>query len=143
MSCLKEDCTPFPWQSHQKNRSWHHEGCGRDDVDTVIEEFGHWIYISFRPLSYDLYPPFSSTRNILQDAVDEKNLRIAGFVCANMHEEGASRHYWFIEVNNGQVVGVYNSLNGYCQLTVETAKRLQVTGIVLLSASSEGWEAVL
>ena len=121
---LKESCAPFPWRINRKDRSWHQVDCDRNDVDTLPEKYGPWVCISLRPDTPEQFPSFSSTRSLLRDTwVDEYGLRIAGFVCANIHED-APRHYWFAEVINGNVEGIiYDSLKRYCPVRVEVSKK--------------------
>ena len=55
-------------------------------------------------------------------------------VCSNLCA-GESRHYWLVEINEGKVQQVYDSLQGVQPLTQEIYRMLQVTGILLKSAS--------
>ena len=49
---------------------------------------------------------------------------------------GESRHYWLVEINEGKVQQIYDSLQGVQPLTQEIYRMLQVTGILLKSTSS-------
>ena len=131
MSCLKEDCIPFPWQIHQKNRSWILSLRNLDIGYTILS--AHFPMICF-PLSHlrEIFRRMLLMRRIyaLQDSFVQTCMR-----------RGLPDTIGLLKSIMGKLwVSIILSI-GYCQLTVETAKRLQVTGIVLLSASSEGWGA--
>ena len=55
-------------------------------------------------------------------------------MCSNLCA-GESRHYWLVEVSERKVQQVYDSLQGVQPLTQEIYRMLQVTGILLKSAS--------
>ena len=134
--CLEKECMPFPWILNQSDRSWHDVHCSRDDVDTIDVKLGPWVYVSFRSSNVEAFPQYATIADILQDASLERyNLIIGGIICSNVHE-GNNRHYWFVEVENGKIEGIYDSLHGYCPITVETSKKLRVTGIVLTRPQS-------
>ena len=134
--CLENKCTPFPWIINPGDRSWHRNECLRDDVDVIDIQFGPWMYVSFRTSDLDAFPQFSTISEILQDAsLEHRGLAIKGFICSNV-QDGNSRHYWFLEVENGKIEGIYDLLNGLCPVTVEISKKLRVTGIVLIKPQS-------
>ena len=134
--CLENDCTPFPWIIHPSDRSWHESDCLRDDVDIVDIQTGPWVYVSFRGCGADTFPHFSTIAEVLQDtSIDHNGLAIRGIVCSNV-QEAKSRHYCLLEVENRKTVGLYDSLHGFCPVTVETSRRLEVTGILLVKSQS-------
>ena len=55
-------------------------------------------------------------------------------MCSNLCA-GESRHYWLVEINEGKVQQIYDSLQGVQPLTQEIYRMLQVTGILLKSTS--------
>ena len=80
---------------------------------------------------------FSTISEILQDtSLDHHGLTIKGIVCSNV-QEAKNRHYWLLEVENRKLVGIYDSLNGFCPVTVETSRKLEVTGILLVKSQSK------
>ena len=130
--CLENKCIPFPWIINPGDRSCHRNECLRDDVDVIDIQFGPWMYVSFRNSDLDSFPQFSTISEILQDAsLEHHGLAVGGFICSNV-QDGNSRHYWFLEVENGKVEGIYDSLNGLCP----ASKKLRVTGIVLIKPKS-------
>ena len=79
---------------------------------------------------------FSVMRCRCVDATIERyNLTIGGIICSNVHD-GNNRHYWLVEVENGKIEGIYDSLRGYFPIAVETSKKLRVTGIFLTRPQS-------
>ena len=64
-----------------------------------------------------------------------EGLYVDCLVCSNLCA-GESRHYWLVEINEGKVQQIYDSLQGVQPLTQEIYRMLQVTGILLKSTSS-------
>ena len=134
--CLEHDCTPFPWVLNPSDRSWYESDCTRDDVDIVDIQAGPWVYVSFRGSGADAFPHFSTIADILQDtSLDHHGLAISGIVCSNV-QEAKNRHYWLLEVENRKTIGLYDSLHGFCPVRVETSRKLEVTGILLVKSQS-------
>ena len=119
-------------------RNWHAKGCDRDDQDPKITKLGKWLYLELRPypvLKNDFFPFLSeSSALILDDSLCTEGLYVDCLVCSNPCA-GESRHYWLVEISEGKVQQVYDSLQGVQPLTQETYRMLQVTGILLKSAS--------
>ena len=120
-------------------RNWHAEGCNRDDQDPKITKLGKWLYLELRPypvLKNDFFPFLSeSSALILDDSLVTEGLYVDCLVCSNLCA-GESRHYWLVEINEGKVQQIYDSLQGVQPLTQEIYRMLQVTGILLKSTSS-------
>ena len=120
-------------------RNWHAEGCNRDDQDPKITKLGKWLYLELRPypvLTNDFFPFLSeSSALILDDSLVTEGLYVDCLVCSNLCA-GESRHYWLVEINEGKVQQIYDSLQGVQPLTQEIYRMLQVTGILLKSTSS-------
>ena len=120
-------------------RNWHAEGCDRDDQDPKITKLGKWLYLELRPypvLKNDFFPFLSdSSALILDDSLVTEGLYVDCLVCSNLCA-GESRHYWLVEINEGKVQQIYDSLQGVQPLTQEIYRMLQVTGILLKSTSS-------
>ena len=120
-------------------RNWHAEGCNRDDQDPKITKLGKWLYLELRPypvLKNDFFPFLSeSSALILDDSLVTEGLYVDCLVCSNLCA-GESRHYWLVEINEGKVRQIYDSLQGVQPLTQEIYRMLQVTGILLKSTSS-------
>ena len=120
-------------------RNWHAEGCNRDDQDPKITKLGKWLYLELRPypiLKNDFFPFLSeSSALILDDSLVTEGLHVDCLVCSNLCA-GESRHYWLVEINEGKVQQIYDSLQGVQPLTQEIYRMLQVTGILLKSTSS-------
>ena len=120
-------------------RNWHAEGCNRDDQDPKITKLGKWLYLELRPypiLKNDFFPFLSeSSALILDDSLVTEGLYVDCLVCSNLCA-GESRHYWVVEINEGKVQQIYDSLQGVQPLTQEIYRMLQVTGILLKSTSS-------
>ena len=119
--------------------SWHALQCQRPETTFTIDKLGRWIYLEFRPLSSlsnaeqnaTFFPPISSARSILTDAsLQEESIEITGFVCSDV-SEWPNAHYWLVEVRDGQIQGIYDSLKGSQQLTAEVWKKLRITGLLL------------
>ena len=84
----------------------------------------------------DFFPPITSVRNILSDAsLLGESIEISGFVCSDI-SKWPSAHYWVVEVINGQIQGVYDSLKGLQRLTTDVSKKLRVTGLLLCKTRS-------
>ena len=119
-------------------RNWHAEGCDRDDQDPKITKLGKWLYLELRPypvLKNDFFPFLSeSSALILDDSLLTEGLYVDCLVCSNLCA-GESRHYWLVEINEGKVQQIYDSLQGVQPLTQEIYRMLQVTGILLKSTS--------
>ena len=119
-------------------RNWHAEGCDRDDQDPKITKLGKWLYLELRPypvLKNDFFPFLSeSSALILDDSLFTEGLYVDCLVCSNLCA-GESRHYWLVEINEGKVQQIYDSLQGVQPLTQEIYRMLQVTGILLKSTS--------
>ena len=119
-------------------RNWHAKGCDRDDQDPKITKLGKWLYLELRPypvLKNDFFPFLSeSSALILDGSLCTEGLYVDCLVCSNLCA-GESRHYWLVEVSEGKVQQVYDSLQGVQPLTQEIYRMLQVTGISLKSAS--------
>ena len=119
-------------------RNWHAEGCDRDDQDPKITKLGKWLYLELRPypvLKNDFFPFLSeSGALILDDSLCTEGLYVDCLVCSNLGA-GESRHYWLVEINEGKVQQIYDSLQGVQPLTQEIYRMLQVTGILLKSTS--------
>ena len=120
-------------------RNWHAEGCNRDDQDPKITKLGKWLYLELRPypvLKNAFFPFLSeSSALILDDSLVTEGLYVDCLVCSNLCA-GESRHYWLVEINEGKVQQIYDSLQGVQPLTQEIYRMLQVTGILLKSTSS-------
>ena len=120
-------------------RNWHAEGCDRDDQDPKITKLGKWLYLELRPypvLKNEFFPFLSeSSALILDDSLVTEGLYVDCLVCSNLCA-GESRHYWLVEINEGKVQQIYDSLQGVQPLTQEIYRMLQVTGILLKSTSS-------
>ena len=120
-------------------RNWHAEGCNRDDQDPKITKLGKWLYLELRPypvLKNDFFPFLSeSSALILDDSLVTEGLYVDCLVCSNLCA-GESRHYWLVEINEGKVQQIYDSLQGVQPLTQEIYRMLQVTGILLKSTCS-------
>lgn len=56
-------------------------------------------------------------------------------VCSNVQEIKV-RHFWLLEIENSKPVGLYDSLHGLMPVTLETAKKLKVTGFLLVKSQS-------
>ena len=111
-------------------RNWHAEGCDRDDQDPKITKLGKWLYLELRPypvLRNDFFPFLSESSSLI-------GLYVDCLVCSNL-SAGESRHYWLVEVREGRMQQVYDSLQGVQPLTQEVYRMLQVTGVLLKSAS--------
>ena len=119
-------------------RNWHTEGCDRDDQDPKITKLGKWLYLELRPypvLGNDFFPFLSESSSlILDDSLCTEGLYVDCLVCSNL-SAGESRHYWLVEVSEGRMQQVYDSLQGVQPLTQEVYRMLQVTGVLLKSAS--------
>ena len=119
-------------------RNWHAEGCDRDDQDPKITKLGKWLYLELRPypvLKNDFFPFLSeSSALILDDSLCTEGLYVDCLVCSNLGA-GESRHYWLVEINEGKVQQIYDSLQGVQPLTQEIYRMLQVKGILLKSTS--------
>ncbi len=134
--CLEHDCTPFPWITNPGDRSWRESNCSRDDVDIVDVKIGPWAYVSFRGDGADAFPHFSTIAETLQDtSLCHHGLIIKALVCSNVQETKA-RHFWLLEIENNKPVGLYDSLHGLMPVTLETAKKLKVTGFLLVKSQS-------
>ena len=120
-------------------RNWHAEGCNRDDQDPKITKLGKWLYLELRPypvLKNAFFPFLSeSSALILDDSLVAEGLYVDCLVCSNLCA-GESRHYWLVEIKEGKVQQIYDSLQGVQPLTQEIYRMLQVTGILLKSTSS-------
>ena len=120
-------------------RNWHAEGCNRDDQDPKITKLGKWLYLELRPypvLKNAFFPLLSeSSALILDDSLVAEGLYVDCLVCSNLCA-GESRHYWLVEIKEGKVQQIYDSLQGVQPLTQEIYRMLQVTGILLKSTSS-------
>ena len=83
----------------------------------------------------ELFPPITSVRSILSDvSLQGESIEITGFVCSDI-SEWPNAHYWLVEVINGQIQGVYDSLKGPQHLTTDVGKKLRVTGLLLFKTS--------
>ena len=134
--CLEKERIPFLWIVNQSDRSWHDVQRSRDDVDTIDVQLGPWVYVSFRSSNVGAFPQYATIASILQDAsLERHDLAIGGIICSNVHE-GCSRHCWFVAADNGKIEGIYDSLQGFCPITVETSKKLRVAGIALTKPQS-------
>ena len=49
----------FPWRTQS---GWHQAGCTRAEGDTIVEDYGPWVYLSMRPHDENLYPALHSAR---------------------------------------------------------------------------------
>ena len=120
-------------------RNWHAEGCNRDDQDPKITKLGKWLYLELRPYPVlkNAFFPFlnESSALILDDSLVAEGLYVDCLVCSNLCA-GESRHYWLVEIKEGKVQQIYDSLQGVQPLTQEIYRMLQVTGILLKSTSS-------
>ena len=120
-------------------RNWHAEGCNRDDQDPRITKLGKWLYLELRPypvLKNAFFPFLSeSSALILDDSLVAEGLYVDCLVCSNLCA-GESRHYRLVEIKEGKVQQIYDSLQGVQPLTQEIYRMLQVTGILLKSTSS-------
>ena len=59
--------------------------------------------------------------------------QIVGFVCTDSKDfEDSSRHYWFLEFEDGHLRYAFDSLKGLQRLTQELAKKLVITGVLLV-----------
>ena len=107
----------------------------RRETTFTIDKLGGWIYLECRSLSSlsnaAFFPPISSARSILTDAsLQEEFIEITGFVCSDV-SEWPNAHYWLVEVRDGQIQGIYDSLKGLQQLTAEVWQKLGITGLLL------------
>ena len=133
---MENDCAPFPWITNPSDRSWHESDCLRDDVDIVDIQTGPWVYVSFRGDNADIFPHVSTIAEVLQDtSLDHHGLTIRAIVCSNV-QEAKNRHFWLLEAENSKTIGLYDSLHGLCPVTVETSRKLKVTGILLVKSQS-------
>ena len=119
-------------------RNWHAEGCNRDDQNPKLTKLGKWLYLELRPypvLRNDFFPFLSESISlILDDSLCTEGLYVDCLVCSNL-SAGESRHYWLVEVSEGRMHQVYDSLQGVQPLTQEVYRMLQVTGVLLKSAN--------
>ena len=59
--------------------------------------------------------------------------QVVGFVCSNTRNfTDSSRHYWFVEIEDGALRYVFDSLKGLQRLSQDLAKKLFVTGVLLV-----------
>ena len=123
--------------------AWHKPKCERPEATFTIDKLGCWIYLELRPMcrlstteqNADFFPPITSVRSILSDvSLQEDSIEITGFVCSDI-SEWPNAHYWLVEVINGQIQGVYDSLKGPQHLTTDVGKKLRVTGLLLCKTS--------
>ena len=136
--CLEHDCTPFPWITNPGDRSWHESNCSRDDIDIVDVKIGPWAYVSFRGDDVDAFPHFSTIAETLKDiSLSHHGLTVkaTAMVCSNVQESKA-RHFWLLEIEKNKPVGLYDSLHGLMPVTLETAKKLKVTGFLLVKSQT-------
>ena len=68
------------------------------------------------------------------DSLCAEGLYVDSLACSNL-SVGEGRHYWLVEVNGGRIQHAYDSLQGVQSLTQEVYRMLQVTGVLLRSAS--------
>ena len=119
-------------------RNWHAEGCNRDDQNPKLTKLGKWLYLELRPypvLRNDFFPFLSESISLISDdSLCTEGLYVDCLVCSNL-SAGESRHYWLVEVSEGRMQQVYDSLQGVQPLTQEVYRMLQVTGVLLKSAN--------
>ena len=119
--------------------AWHKPQCERPEATFTIDKLGRWIYLEFRPLcrlstieqNAEFFPPI---KHPLSVSLQGESIQIAGFVCSDI-SEWPNAHYWLVEVINGQIQGIYDSLKGPQHLTIDVGKKLKVTGLLLCKTS--------
>ena len=109
---------------------WHKPNCARPEATFVIDKLGSWVYLEFRPTcrlstteqNAEFFPSITNVRSILSDvSLQGESIKIIGFVCSDI-SEWPNAHYWFVEVVNGQIQAVYDSLRGPNTLQLRLAK---------------------
>ncbi len=119
-------------------KGWHDDSCNRDDQCPRVTKLGKWLYLELRPypiLRNDFFPFLSESVPLFSDdSLCAEGLYVDSLVCSNL-SAGEGRHYWLVEVSGGRIQHAYDSLQGVQSLTQEVYRMLQVTGILLRSAS--------
>ena len=112
----------------------HAQDCIDSDTMCDIIDLGKWIYLEFRPQhpwSAAFYPRLLDVKNLLEDcSLQEDSLAVTGLVCSNV-TDWPNAHYWYVDVKEGRLQTIYDSLSGNQPITTEVAKKLQVTGILI------------
>ncbi len=120
---------PIPWEFQH---GWHREDCDRSDHLACVTSWGSWILVELQLSKPEFFPPLLESLQLPSDqSLSTLDARVIGLVCSNKKNADSSRHYWLVEMENGQPLYVYDPLQGVQRLAQEVAKKLFVTGVLL------------
>ena len=127
-TCLASS-DPNPWM---QSYGWHAANCDRSDHEPSVTAFCSWTLLELHLHRPDDFPTLLDSQKLYMDpSLSPMDGQIVGLVCSNTRNfTDSSRHYWFVEVEDGALRYAFDSLKGLQRLTQELAKKLFVTGVL-------------
>ena len=75
-------------------------------------------------------------KKLLEDlSLQEDSLVVSGLVCSDV-TQWPDAHYWHVDVKEGRLQSIYDSLSGNQPITTEVVKKLQITGVLITKLRS-------
>ena len=128
-TCLAQ-ADPIPWVQRY---GWHEAECGRSDHLSSVTKLCSWVLLELHLHQPDAFPTLLESLKVHMDpSLVSLGGQIVGFVCTDSRDfEDSSRHYWFVEFEDGHLRYAFDSLKGLQRLTQELSKKWIITGVLL------------